>query len=156
VGRDGDAAGEHPGYDPSYAAVQGPYTALLQTYLSKDLDYVRELPYRILTSRVQPWDFGQARNRYLNVSPSLREAMVRNPGLRVFVANGYYDLATPYFATEYTMNHLDLAGDLLSRVRMGYYDAGHMMYIDKKSLCKLRKDMVSFLQSASSVQPASR
>jgi carboxypeptidase C (cathepsin A) len=156
IGRDGDAAGEHPGYDPSYAAVQGPYTALLQAYMSKDLQYVRELPYRILTSRVQPWDFGQARNRYLNVAPSLREAMVRNPGLRVFVANGYYDLATPYLATNYTMNHLDLGGDLLARVRMGYYDAGHMMYIDTKSLCKLRKDLVSFLQSAAPMQPASR
>jgi carboxypeptidase C (cathepsin A) len=156
VGRDGDAAGEHPGYDPSYSAVQGPYTALLQTYLGKDLQYVRELPYRILTSRVQPWDYGQARNRYLNVAPSLREAMVRNPGLRVFVANGYYDLATPYLATNYTMNHLDLVGNLLGRVRMGYYDAGHMMYIDKKSLCRLRKDLVSFLQGAAPVQPASR
>jgi carboxypeptidase C (cathepsin A) len=128
----------------------------LQAYLSKDLHYVRELPYRILTSRVQPWDFGQARNRYLNVAPSLREAMVRNPGLRVFVANGYYDLATPYFATRYTMNHLDFGGDLLARVRMEYYDGGHMMYIDKKSLCKLRKDLVSFLQAAAPAQPASR
>jgi carboxypeptidase C (cathepsin A) len=156
VGRDGDAAGEQPGYDPSYSAVQGPYTALLQSYLSKDLRYVRELPYRILTSRVQPWDYGQARNRYLNVSSSLREAMARNPGLRVFVANGYYDLATPYLATRFTMNHLDLDGDCLARIRMGYYDAGHMMYIDKKSLHKLRKDLASFLQGAVVVQPVSR
>lgn len=156
TGHDGDAAGEHPGYDPSYSAVQGPYTALLQSYLSNDLRYVREFPYRILTSRVQPWDFGQARNRYLNVSPSLREAMTRNPGLRVFVANGYYDLATPYLATRYTMNHLDLDGDLLARVRMDYYDAGHMMYIDKKSLHKLRKDLASFLQAAAPMRPASR
>jgi carboxypeptidase C (cathepsin A) len=146
VGRDGDAAGEHSGYDPSYAAVQGPYTALVQQYLSKDLDYVRESPYRILTGRVQPWDYGQAKNRYLNVAPSLRQAMTQNPSLRVFVANGYYDLATPYFATRYTFNHLDLDGDLHQRVRMGYYDAGHMMYIDKKSLHKLRKDLAAFLQ----------
>jgi carboxypeptidase C (cathepsin A) len=156
LGSDGDAAAESPGFDPSYAAVQGPYTALLQQYLAKDLQYVRELPYRILTSRVQPWDYGQAKNRYLNVSPSLREALARNSGLRVFVANGYYDLATPYFATRYTVDHLDLEGDLTKRVCMEHYDAGHMMYIDKKSLLKLRKDLTAFLQAGAPSRPAAR
>jgi carboxypeptidase C (cathepsin A) len=150
VGRDGDAAGERTSYDPSYAAVQGPYTALMQEYLAKDLEYVRESPYRILTGQVQPWDFGQAKNRYLNVSPQLRQAMTQNPGLRVFVANGYFDLATPYLATKYTMNHLDLSGELSSRVRMEYYDAGHMMYIEKKSLHKLRKDLAAFYRGGTS------
>jgi carboxypeptidase C (cathepsin A) len=156
VGSDGDAAAETPGFDPSYAAVQGPYTALLQEYLAKDLCYIRELPYRILTNRVQPWDYGQAKNRYLNVGPSLREALARNPGLRVFVANGYYDLATPYFATRYTFNHLDLDGDLRKRVCMSYYDAGHMMYIDKKSLHKMHKDLTAFLQAGAATRPAAR
>jgi carboxypeptidase C (cathepsin A) len=156
VGNDSDATGEYAGYDPSYTAVQGPYTALMQEYLAKELQYIRESPYRILTSRVQPWDYGQAKNRYLNVSSSLREALARNPALRVFVANGYYDLATPYLATRYTFDHLDLDGDLHKRVCMRYYDAGHMMYIDKKSLYKLRKDLVAFFQRNTSVQPASR
>ena len=156
VGRDGDAAGEHAGYDPSYTAVQGPYTALLQQYLAKDLRYVRESPYRILTGRVQPWDYGSARNRYLNVSSSLRQAMTHNPSLRVFVANGYYDLATPYLATRYTFAHLDLDGDARERVRMEYYDAGHMMYIEKKSLHKLRKDLTAFLQGGAPTRPAAR
>ncbi len=109
-----------------------------------------------MTGRVQPWDYGQAKNRYLNVAPSLREALARNSGLRVLVANGYYDLATPYLATRYTVDHLDLDGDLHKRVCMCYYDAGHMMYIDKKSLHKLRKDMVAFLQGNTPVQPAAR
>jgi carboxypeptidase C (cathepsin A) len=156
MGRDGDAAGERSGFDPSYSAVQGPYTALLQQYLAKDLNYVRDQPYRILTGRVQPWDYGQARNRYLNVSPALRQALTQNPGLRVFVANGYYDLATPYFATQYTVNHLDLGEDMRPRVRMGYYDAGHMMYIDKTSLHKLRKDLAEFYQARPAVRPAAR
>jgi carboxypeptidase C (cathepsin A) len=156
VGNDGDAAGEYAAFDPSYTAVQGPYTALIQEYLAKDLQFIRESPYRILTSRVQPWDYGQAKNRYLNVAPSLKEAMARNPGLRVFVANGYYDLATPYLATRYTFDHLDLDGDLHKRVCMCYYDAGHMMYVDKKSLYKLRKDLAAFLQGNTPVQPASR
>jgi carboxypeptidase C (cathepsin A) len=145
VGGDADAAGERPGYDPSYTAVQGPYTALLQQYLAKDLRYERDSPYRILTSRVQPWDFGPAKNRYLNVSPALRKALAQNPGLRVFVASGYYDLATPYFATRYTFDHLDLDGCLRERVTLAYYDAGHMMYIDPPSLHKLRKDLAAFL-----------
>jgi carboxypeptidase C (cathepsin A) len=156
TGQDPDAAGERSGYDPSYAAVQGPYTALLQQYLSRNLDYARDAPYRILTGRVQPWDYGSARNRYLNVAPPLRQALAQNPGLRVFVANGYYDLATPYFATEYTFNHLDLDGDLRERVRMGYYDAGHMMYIDRASLLKLRKDLAAFFQNKPAVRPAAR
>jgi carboxypeptidase C (cathepsin A) len=156
TGRDADAAGERPGYDPSYAAVQAPYTALLQQYLAKDLDYARDALYRILTSRVQPWDYGSARNRYLNVAPSLRQALAQNPGLRVFVANGYYDLATPYFATEYTFNHLEFDGDLRERVRMGYYDAGHMMYIDRTSLLKLRTDLAAFYQNKPAVRPAAR
>jgi carboxypeptidase C (cathepsin A) len=156
TGRDADAVGERPGYDPSYAAVQGPYTAMLQQYLAKDLDYARDLPYHILTGKVQPWDFGQARNRYLNVSPSLRNALAHNSGLRVFVANGYYDLATPYFATQYTVNHLDLGDDLRERVRMDYYDAGHMMYIDRPSLRKLRRDLAEFYQARPAVRPASR
>jgi carboxypeptidase C (cathepsin A) len=156
LGRDGDAAGEHASYDPSYTAVQGPYTALVQQYMAKDLHYVRETPYRILTGRVQPWDYGSARNRYLNVSSSLRQAMTRNPALRVFVANGYYDLATPYFATRYTFDHLDLDGDSRGRVRMAYYDAGHMMYIEKKSLHQLHKDLGAFLQDCAATQPASR
>jgi carboxypeptidase C (cathepsin A) len=156
MGRDGDAAGERSGYDPSYAAVQGPYTALLQQYLGKELNYLRDQPYRILTGRVQPWDFGQARNRYLNVSPALRQALTQNPGLRVFVANGYYDLATPYFATQYTVNHLDQGENMRPRVRMTYYDAGHMMYIDKTSLHKLRKDLAEFYQARPAVRPAAR
>jgi carboxypeptidase C (cathepsin A) len=156
VGKESDAVAEYASFDPSYTAVQGPYTALIQEYLAKDLQFVREYPYRILTSRVQPWDYGQAKNRYLNVAPSLREALAKNPGLRVFVANGYYDLATPYLATRYTFHHLDLDGDLYKRVCMGYYDAGHMMYIDKKSLYKLRKDLAAFLQGNMVVQPASR
>jgi carboxypeptidase C (cathepsin A) len=76
--------------------------------------------------------------------------------LRVFVANGYYDLATPYLATRYTFDHLDLDGDMNKRVCMYYYDAGHMMYIDKKSLHKLRKDLAAFFQGSTPVQPASR
>ena len=86
TGTDLDAVGEQSEYDPSFAAVQGPYTAALNTYIRAELKCERDLPYEILTGRVHPWNFGNARNRYLNVSGSLRQAMTKNRDLRVFVA----------------------------------------------------------------------
>jgi carboxypeptidase C (cathepsin A) len=147
VGRDVDAVGERSEYDPSYVAVQGPYTAALNAYLRAELKYESELPYEILTGRVQPWEFGPAKNRYLNMAGTLRQAMTKNRDLRVFVANGYYDLATPYFATEYTFNHLGLEAGLADHVIMGYYPTGHMIYTHKPSLYQLKKDLAAFVQS---------
>jgi len=147
-GRDLDAVGERPEYDPSYAAVQGPYTATFNSYIRKELKYDSDLPYEILTGQVQPWNYGTARNRYLDMAPTLRQAITKNPALHVFVANGFYDLATPFFATEYTFSHLGLDPALVRNVSIGYYDAGHMMYIDKASLQKLRKDLAGLYQTA--------
>jgi carboxypeptidase C (cathepsin A) len=147
-GADADAAGERPEFDPSYAAVQGAYTAALNQHLRGSLKYESDLPYEILTSRVQPWDYGNARNRYLNVSPTLRQALTRNRDLRVFVACGYYDLATPYFAADYTFAHLGLEPALAKHVTFAYYDAGHMMYVHPASHEKLKKDLSEFLKSA--------
>jgi carboxypeptidase C (cathepsin A) len=147
LGIDREGAGDSPDYDPSYAAVQGAYTATLNTYLRNELKYESDLPYEILTGKVQPWNFGPAKNTYLNVSPSLRQAMTKNPHLRVFVANGYYDLATPYFATEYTFDHLGLDKSLAGNVRMGHYEAGHMMYLHKDSHRKLTSDLTKFLKN---------
>jgi carboxypeptidase C (cathepsin A) len=147
-GIDLDAAGERPDYDPSYATVQGAYTAALNQYVRGTLNYESDLPYEILTGRVQPWDYGNAKNRYLNVAPTLRQAMTRNRDLRVFVANGYYDLATPYFATDSTFDHLGVDPRLAEHVTMTYYDAGHMMYVHKSSHEKLKKDLARFYKSA--------
>jgi carboxypeptidase C (cathepsin A) len=143
-----DPASERPDYDPSYAAVQGAYTAALNQYVRGELKYQSEWPYEILTGRVQPWSFGEAKNRYLNVSGSLRRAMTENPSLRVFVANGYYDLATPYFATEHTVAHFGLDRTLTDHVTMGYYEAGHMMYLHQPSHRKLKQDLVEFYRVA--------
>ncbi len=148
IGIDLDAVGESPDYDPSLTDVEGPYSATLNNYLRSELKYETETPYRILTNRVQPWDYGTAKNRYLNVSPALRKAMTTNPGLRVFVANGWYDLATPYFATQYTFNHLGLDPAYRDHVRMSYYDGGHMMYTEPASLQKLKKDLVGFYEAS--------
>lgn len=148
TGVDRDRAGERFEYDPSYAAIQGPYTALLNDYVRRELEYESDLPYEILTGRVRPWSFAEFENRYVNVAEDLRQAMARNPHLRVFVANGYYDLATPYFATAHTFDHLAFEPGFADRVEMGYYEAGHMMYIREASLVRVKEDLAAFLARA--------
>ena len=85
---------------------------------------------------------------YVNVAEDLREAMARNPALRVFVGNGYYDLATPYFATEYTFDHLAFDPGYQERVTKTYYEAGHMMYIRRVDRERLKRDVADFLRAA--------
>jgi carboxypeptidase C (cathepsin A) len=97
---------------------------------------------------VHPWSYEQFQNSYVNVAETLRKAMTINPYLKVFVANGYFDLATPYFATQYTFNLMSLDPSLLDNVRMGYYEAGHMMYIHIPSLEKLKGELLDFLSWA--------
>lgn len=146
-GIDRDAAGETHEYDPSFATVQGVYSSMLNDYVRRDLGFESDLPYNILTGLYQNWDFG-AKNEFVNVGDTLRGAMTKNPYLKVLVANGYYDLATPYFATEYTVNHLDLDPGLQENVSLTYYEAGHMMYTHMDSLKKMKVDLDSFLAEA--------
>lgn len=150
-GIDRDATGQEYEYDPSYAAISGPFTAMLNDYLRRDLGFQSDLPYEILTDRVFPWRFQE--NRYENVAEDLRQAMSRNPALRVFVASGYYDLATPYFGTEYTFHHLAFDPGFAERITRTSYEAGHMMYIRKVELAKLKQGIAAFLQAAVSGPP---
>jgi carboxypeptidase C (cathepsin A) len=148
VGIDRDSAGERFEYDPSYAAIQGAYTAAINDYLGRELGYKSDLPYEILTDRVDPWNYGPAQNKFLNVAETLRVAMTQNPYLKVFVASGYYDLATPYMATRYTFDHMALDPALSENVTIRHYEAGHMMYIREASLVKMRQDLERFMDSA--------
>lgn len=147
-GIDRDAAGEQHEYDPSYAIILGAYTAMLNDYLRSELRFKSDLPYEILTGNVQPWDYSKFQNQYVNVAETLRGAMTQNPFLKVFVGNGYYDLATPFFATEYTFEHLELDPSLQAHITMDYYEAGHMMYLHQPSLAKLKADLARFLTAA--------
>ena len=147
-GIDQDAAGEKFEYDPSYAAIQGAYTAALNDHVRTRLQFKSDLPYEILTDRVQPWSYEQHQNQYVDVANTLRKSMAQNPFLQVFVANGYFDLATPYFATRYTFDHLGLDPSLQKNVAMGYYEAGHMMYIHEPSLARLKEDLARFIRDA--------
>ena len=154
IGLDRDAAGEHPEFDPSIAAIIGPYAGMLNDYVRNDLKFDSDLPYEVLTSRVRPWNYAPYENRYVNVAETLRVAMTQNPFLHVFVAKGYYDLATPFFAADYTFDHLGLDPTLRSHLSGAYYEAGHMMYVHPPSLAKLKMDIVQFMKSSTSASPA--
>ena len=144
---DADAAGETQEFDPSNTALQGAYTALFNDYVRRELKWETDLPYHT-SGNVRPWDYGDYQNRYLNLTDSLRSAMARNPYLRVFVANGYYDMATPFAATEWTFDHLGYEKTYRERVSMGYYEAGHMMYIHPAMHKQLKRDVVQFIRSS--------
>jgi len=135
-------------YDPLLTNVLGPYTAGFYDLVRAELKFESDLPYEILSEKVSPWSYSAFENQYLNVAETMRKAMTYNPHLQVFVANGYYDLGTPYFATEYTFNHLGLNKSLHKNIRMEYYEAGHMMYIHLPSLKKMKADLATFIKSA--------
>ena len=148
TGRDRDSAGENFERDPSHAAIHGPYSATFNHYIRAELEYENELPYEILAPLYQKWNFDENKNQYLNVGETLRTAFAMNSFLKVFVANGYFDFATPYFATRYTFNHLGLPKEQQENISMGYYLAGHMMYLHIPSLAQVKKDLAAFIDSA--------
>jgi carboxypeptidase C (cathepsin A) len=145
-GIDRDAAGEQFEYDPSYPAIQGAYTATLNAYVREELKFESDLPYEILANLYDTWDYSKHQNRFVNVAETLRSAMTQNPHLRVIIANGYYDLATPYFASQYTFNHLGIDTTLHQNLHLTYYEAGHMMYVHDPSLAQLTRDLVGFVR----------
>ena len=154
IGIDRDAVGETPEFDPSIAAIIGPYAGMLNDYVRNDLKFDSDLPYEVLTGRVQPWNFKPYENRYIDVAETLRGAMTQNPSLHVFVAKGYFDLATPFFAAEYTFDHLGLDPTLRSHLTGAYYEAGHMMYVHPPSLAKLKQDIAKFMAASIAASPA--
>jgi carboxypeptidase C (cathepsin A) len=146
-GFDALAVSEVPDFDPSLAAIRPPYTAMFNNYVRTDLGFKSDLEYYILGGGVGRWDFGSD-NGYADTSEALRSAFAKNPYMKLFVASGYYDLATPYFATQYTLKHMGLEPSLSGNVQTGYYEAGHMMYIEKNSIAQLKRDVSAFIQSA--------
>ena len=141
--------GENHEHDPSYDLVQGQYTACFNDYVRSELEFESDLPYEIISWNVFPnWKYDKQENQYVNTAETLREAMTRNPYLKVLVANGYYDLATPFFATEFTFDTMGLKPHLRPNVTMTYYPAGHMMYVHRPSLERLSDDLHAFIASA--------
>lgn len=147
VGFDRDSAGDGPDFDPSMTAIRPPYTAVFNDYVRRDLKFKSDSEYFILGGGItSPWNWN-TNNAYADTSQALSSAMRKNPYMKVFVASGYYDMATPYFATEYTVSAMNLDPKLRQNFSFGYYEAGHMMYIEKNSLKKLKDDVASFMQT---------
>lgn len=144
---DGDGGGRGGGFfDPSMEAIRGPYAAAMSDYTRNVLKFETDLPYGVLVN-VQPWSYKNVENTYLDTSVMLKNAMVRNPAMKVWVANGYYDLATPYYATDWTFRHMHLPEAVRKNVTMTYYEAGHMMYTHVDSLKKLKADFSQWFKT---------
>jgi len=155
-GIDLDAAGENPEYDASDTAIAGAFTAAFNNYVASTLKYPSEVPYKTTGfDIIRDWDWKHEQpgarfpQRQPYVASDLARAMRENPKLRVLSANGYFDLATPFFATEYMMGHLGLEKTLQPHIEMKYYPAGHMMYVNEPSLKAMKADVADFVARTS-------
>ena len=157
-GWDPDDAGEAPGYDPSSTGIGGAYAGALHDYLQRDLKYMSTETYFLTAPGVnQAWNYkhhpsgasGSNSDQELpDTAVDLADAMRKNPRLRVFSANGWFDLATPFFATEYDLSHMMLPPSLAGNVEFGYYPAGHMVYLNVDALKQMKSDLSRFYDKA--------
>ncbi len=145
TGWDTDYGRETWSADPSISAITGPYTAALNQYVRGELGYSSDLPYEILTDRVRPWSYKEFENQYVFVQDKLAAAMRANPHMRVHVACGYHDLATPYFAAEHSIAHLEIPAELAANISYSYYEAGHMMYLHEPSRLAQAQQLADFV-----------
>ncbi len=134
---------QSPEFDPSEAAIRPPYTAVFGDYVKTELGFQSDSVYYVLGGGIGRWDFDAAggRSGFADTSQALRRAFAKNPFLQVYIAEGFYDAATPYFAVEYTFNHMGLTPAAHKNISRGHYDAGHMVYIDNQSMAKLKHDV---------------
>ncbi|HVZ83680.1 MAG TPA: hypothetical protein VG893_08390 [Terracidiphilus sp.] len=154
-GIDPDAAGESPSYDPSDAGISGAFIAALHDYLQRELKYDSTDQYKPSAGSIGEWDwkhrpssggFGRGGQQAMpDVAVDLAGAIRKNPHLQVFSANGYFDLATPFFATEFDLDHMSLEPNLRGNVHFGYYPSGHMIYLNVEALHKLKADLANFI-----------
>jgi carboxypeptidase C (cathepsin A) len=148
IGIERPGASESLESDPSGDATRGVAAAALNAYLREEIGFESDEIYNILSTDVwKVWDYEDFKGRYVDTSEDMRDLLSRSPRTRVLVANGFYDLATPHFATEYTFSHMGLDPEVRKNVQMEYYEAGHMMYVHKPSLEKLAEDMRGFVRS---------
>jgi carboxypeptidase C (cathepsin A) len=139
--------------DPSVFQTTGPLVAVWNDYVRDELKYKSDLPYVFLSIKAnRSWKWGSAAEGYLNVAKTLSLAMSENRSLKVFIASGYYDLDTAYFASQYIVNHLTIDPDLQGNIFLTYYDAGHQMYTDLLSLKKLAQEINQFFKKSVSLQ----
>lgn len=142
------AVAEHMDADPSMDAISGPYAAAWNHYVRDELGYENDLAYEQISARVQPWSYREFEGRPVDVSARLERAMRQNPHLRVHVAYGYYDGATPHSAAEDTLAHLQLPEELRANIEHAHYEAGHMMYVHEPTRLRQSADLADFVTRA--------
>lgn len=145
TGYNADPLSNSARFDPSFQPYLSAYSATFNSYVRRTLKYENDLSYEVLTGKVQPWNMGRGGNGYLDVSGTLASAMTDNPNLRVLFASGYFDLATPFAAATYTIDHMELSPELRKHITHNFYDGGHMLYHNRASLAKLSNDVREFV-----------
>ena len=147
TGKDADNAGSEPDNDPSFYGIDGGYTAAINAYARGDLGYKTDRSY-VTIGGVGKWDWrlneGRDSDTYMNVAPYISRALRENSGLRIFVGQGWYDFATPFYAAEYSLTRSGFPKD---RIEFQYYDSGHMMYIRDEDRAKLSRDVRAFIKA---------
>lgn len=151
IGIRSDPTHPYPRYDPSLDPLFGPFSSAVNGYIRNELQYESDLVYEFLNEEVNnQWDWSSGlikKQGYVDVSQTLRDALAVNNDLKILIASGYYDLATPYFATEYTISHMWLEKQR-SNISMNYYESGHMIYTHLDEHKRLFQDVLSFYQEA--------
>ncbi|MXP29891.1 peptidase S10 [Porphyrobacter algicida] len=157
MGTDVDAAGERPGYDPSDTGISGAYVSGFMDRLTRKFDYKTNLDYRLSVWDTRPWDWDFSHQgpdgrpqAVVDVAEDLARAMRTNPHLHVLSLNGYYDMATPFFKTEYDLKHMMLPENLRSNLQFHYYPAGHMVYLNPVGRHEMRLDLQRFYAASGS------
>jgi carboxypeptidase C (cathepsin A) len=149
TGPDPNGLMDTPFYDPTGSATLPPYTSVFNNYVRTELGYKSDMPYNVFAfqagSGFSKWDWGSAIQGFPDTATALREAITKDPYLKVLVMEGYYDLATPFYAADYTMEHLDLPAGYRKNISYATYDSGHMVYLHTPSLAKFKQDLVNFI-----------
>ena len=155
-GPDMDPLSKEADYDPQSAAISSAYVAAFNDYVRKDLNFGQGKTYKPEIDIEKDWSFAHvppgapiAIPAAANVMPDLASAMKYNPGLKVMVNGGYYDLATPYYEGWYEMHHLQIPAKLQSNLEYHYYQSGHMVYAHEASLKELHDNVATFIRQTS-------